>query len=91
MPILFCLTTLEMACTNDGGDHEISADLVEWEGLMMWGDRGAGVYGQTVKDGFDYLLIPVRGSVGGGGTSVGVDILLKTNAAAGKEEIEGII
>ena len=57
----------------------------------MGGERGAGVYGQTVKDGFDYLLIPVRGSVGGGGTSVGVDILLKTNAGAGKEEIEGVI
>ena len=23
MPNLFCLTAMEMACTNNGGDHEV--------------------------------------------------------------------
>ena len=45
MPILFCFTATEMACTNDGGDHEVmyrwrQLTLAEWEGLMMWGRWG---------------------------------------------------
>ena len=41
MPILFCLTATEIACTIDGGDHEVMyrlrrLTLAEWEGLRMW-------------------------------------------------------
>ena len=40
MPKLFCLTATEIACTNDGGDHEVmyrsrQLFLVEWEGWRM--------------------------------------------------------
>ena len=70
MPILFCFTATEMACTNDGGDHEVmyrwrQLTLAEWEGLMMWGRWGWSMW-QTVKDGYNFLLMPVCGSVGGG-------------------------
>ena len=52
--------------------------------------------GETVEDGCDSLLMPVYGSVGGGGTSgsgLGYhgNILLKTNAGAGDAEMEDLI
>ena len=70
MPMLFCFTATEMACTNDGGDHGVmyrwrQLTLAEWEGLMMWGRWGWSMW-QTVKDGCNFLLMPVCGSVGGG-------------------------
>ena len=45
MPILFCLSAMEMACANDGRDGEVTyrwrqLTLAEWEGLMMWGRWG---------------------------------------------------
>ena len=89
-----------MAFTNDGGDHEVmyrSRQLT-----LVWGYRGcrnggAGVCGHTVEGGCDSLLMPVCGSVGGGGNLYGSgmgyhgNILLKTNAGAREAEIEGLI
>ena len=39
-PKLFCLTATEMACTNDGANHEVmytwrQLTLAKWEGLRM--------------------------------------------------------
>ena len=51
--------------------------------------------GETVEDECDSLLMPVCGSVGGGGSSgsrMGYhgNILLKTNAGEGEAEMEGL-
>ena len=55
-----------------------------------------GVCEETVEDGRDSLLMPVRGSAGGRGASgsgMGYlgNVFLKTNVGKGEAEVEGLI
>ena len=47
-----------LVCTNDGGDYVV---VCRWRQLILaeCGNSGAGVCGQTVKDGCNSLLMPV--------------------------------
>ena len=75
MPIFFCLTATELACTNDGGDDKVmycwrQLTLAEWEGLRMWERWDWSMWAdcRLLRMGGESLLLLVWRSGGGGFT-----------------------
>ena len=64
MPIFFCLTATELACTNDGGDDKVmywsrQLTLAEWGGLEDVGMVGLEYVGRLLRMGGKFLLLLV--------------------------------
>ena len=69
---------------------------MEWGRGLVCGNGGVGVCGQTVEDGYSFLLMLVRGSVGDGEPLRGWngqpwEYVSKTNGVLRQAEIEGLM